>query len=136
MMKFLCCLLMMILIVSYTLSSELKILNLPEDNPGPASCALTCSGVSRYNETGTYRWQIYERSERKAYKPADTTGCGFVSVPVVTAVVRGATPYCPPIRLWYVHKTNLGVITVEDATVEKMGFYQCDVYWIATGYTC
>ena len=76
-MKLLGCLLTL-MIVSHTLSSELKILNLPEEQTGPAPCALTCSGVSRYSETGNYGWQSY--ADNKALKIADIAGCGFVSV--------------------------------------------------------
>ena len=134
-MKFLCCLLMMILIVSHTLSSELKILNLPEDQPGPAPCALTCSGVSRYNETGNDIWMS---TGSRAYKGVDIEECGFVSAPVVTAVVRGpfSSGYCSPILLWKVHDTRLYLKTVENVLPSNMVLYQCDVYWIATGYVC
>ena len=131
-MKFLCCLLMMILIVSHTLSSELKILNLPEEQTGPAPCALTCSGVSRYSETGNYGWRSYAGS--KSLKIADIAGCGFVSVPVVTVSVK--SPYCPLIQISFVRNKLLVLITVEDATPGNMISGKCDVNWIATGYVC
>ena len=105
-MKLLGCLLT-VMIVGHTLSSELKILNLPEDNPGPASCALTCSGVSRYSETGNYGWRSY--ADNKALKIADIRGCGFVSVPVVTVSVRGSHPNynCPSISIIGVDNASL-----------------------------
>ena len=56
-MKLLGCL-FTLMIVGHTLSSELKILNLPFGNPGSAKCTQTCSGVSRYNETvPDYKWK-------------------------------------------------------------------------------
>ena len=132
-MKFLGCLLMML--VTQTLSDQ-KILSLPGGQTGPAPCARTCSGVSSYKET-TYRWT--DTRNGIAYKGADITECGFVTTPVVTAILRGPghiTPSCPSIRVWYVNNTRLYFMTVENATPSNMVYNKCDVYWIATGYVC
>ena len=63
--------------------------------------------------------------------------CGFVSAPVVTAIMRGN--YCPSIQVWAVSDTRLyfmGFVTVEDGTASKMVCNECDVFWSATGYIC
>ena len=132
-MKFLGCLLMML--VTQTLSDQ-KILSLPGGQTGPAPCARTCSGVSSYKETGAYKWITVGNG--KAYKRADIRECGFVSAPVVTAILRGLgyTQFCPSIRVMYVSDTWLVFFTVEDATASNMIRYNCDVFWIATGYVC
>ena len=131
-MKFLGCLLMML--VTQTLSDQ-KILSLPGGQTGPSTCTRTCSGVSSYKDTGVYKW-ITVRV--KAYKSADITECGFVTAPVVTAILSAPYSglYCPPIRVWDVNNTVMYFITVEDATPSDMVSNRCDVYWIATGYTC
>ena len=126
------------MLVTQTISDQ-KILSLPGGQTGPAPCTRTCSGVSSYKETGTDRWR--DLSNGKAYKRADTTDCGFVTAPVVTAILSGPFTgpydYYPSIRvLWNVYNTRLYFMTVEDATASDMVSNRCDVYWIATGYTC
>ena len=135
-MKLLGFLLTMILLYP-TLLSELKILSTPDGDTHPAPCALTCSGVARYNEYGDFAWQT---AGRRAYKRTDIFGCGFVSTPVVTFTVR--TPgisilyNCPPIRPYGSYATRFGVITMGDATPSQIISMECDIYWIATGYNC
>ena len=123
------------MLVAQTISDQ-KILSLPYGQPGPSPCTRTCSGVSSYKETGTYRW----RSDYygKAYKIADTTECGFVSAPVVTAILKGryTSLYCPPIQALDFSNTSFYFMTFEDTTPSNMVRIGCDVYWIATGYTC
>ena len=127
-MKFLGCLLMML--VAQTISDQ-KILSVPYGQTGPGPCARTCSGVASYKDTGDNRWTDYHG---KAYKRADITESGFVSAPIVTALVNGpySTPYYPSIRVWSVSSTMIH----EVATPSNMVRYQCVVYWIATGYIC
>ena len=54
----------------------------------------------------------------KAYKRADIQECGFVSAPVVTAIMKGH--YCPSTQVWAVSDTRLYFMTVEDETASKM----------------
>ena len=138
-MKLLGCL-FTLMIVGHTLSSELKILNLPFGDPGSAKCTLTCSGVSRYNEpVPDYKWKATARfndNQRNIYiKSVDMQGCRFLNVPVVTVSVHGGF-HCPPIMVKNVSKEYILVSAVEDGGTPDnlMVTEKCDVFWIATSY--
>merc|ERR1712013_143386 len=117
--------------------SDLVILSLPGGKqPGPEPCARTCSGFSRYDDTA-YPWESYGNQARKR---VDTTGCNFVSEPIITATVRGRYGHiCPNVK---VH-TNTGigsdyfyVMSTESNTPHIMRFRECSVYWTANGFIC
>ena len=123
------------MLVTQTISDQ-KILSLPDGQTGPAPCTRTCSGVSSYKDTGTYKWITVDSG--RVRKRTDIEECGFVSAPVVTAIMRGH--YCPYIQVNAVSDTRLYFETVQGANVglsaSLIVFYQCEVFWSATGYTC
>ena len=137
-MKLLGCL-FTLMIVGHTLSSKLKILNLPFGDSGSAQCALTCSGVSRYNEpVPDYKWKATRVNDnpRILYiKAVDMQGCRFLNVPVVTVSVHGGF-HCPSIMVKNVSKEYILVSAVEDGGTPDnlMVTEKCDVFWIATSY--
>ena len=131
----LCCLLTLLLAVP-SLQSELKILNSPDGKPHPASCALTCTGISKHDEGGQSAWNGLGNG--LSYKNMDITGCGFVATPVVTTTVSGYSS-CPAVKVWGGHKSDraeLYVVTGEEADPDLLNSNKCDVYWTANGYTC
>ena len=135
-MKLFGCLLTLMLALP-SLQIELKILSLPSGHPiGPAPCALTCSGVSSFGETGSEKWNG-SGFAITAYKIIDITECGFSSPPVVTAMLSGISQNCPSISVFnFADKTKLAVFTVQAATADQMISNLCDVYWTANGYSC
>ena len=64
--------------------------------------------------------------------------CGFVSSPVVTAVIRGKYmgDRCPPVSILGSYKSWFGVITTLDTSGMLMVEDHCDVYWSAYGFHC
>ena len=139
-MKLLSFLLTVIVLANPTLS-ELKILNTPDGVAGPPPCAITCSGVARHTDTGdtdnNYRWRYWRRN---AYRRINFAECGFVTIPVVTATLSGyyGDHPCPAIYIRNTISTNswFYVQTSKEATPSQMVHNKCDVYWIATGYSC
>ena len=129
--------LMIAVLAAPAMSSELKILDSPDGRIGPAPCALTCSGIGRWNvsEPFSYSWTISGDFPGKAYKLVSLKDCSFVSPPVVTATVKGPGP-CPLVRMRGVLRTYFSVYTVEDVTLDAVKDNECDVHWIATGYNC
>ena len=136
-MKLFSCL-MMLMLVTPSLASDLKILNIPYGENGPPPCALTCSGVAKHNESH-WKWQWESYTTGEAARRVNIAECGFVTPPVVTASLIG--PYfgarrCPSISLRFVYKEMFLINTVEEATAIQMVENQCDVLWIATAYNC
>ena len=125
----------LLLLLTLSLEMDIKILRPPNGKPGPAPCALSCSGTEDLNN-----WQ--DGLVDKAYMTVNYEECGFVSNPVVTVSVAGRWPggiLCPSVNvqrssnlkanLFYVH-------TVEPATGEQMRKDECRVNWSAFGYNC
>ena len=132
--KMLGCLLTLMLAVP-SLQSELKILSTPDGSTHPTPCALTCTGVSRYDETGHHKWgQLYQL----VFKKIIIEDCGFVAPPIVTATLKGASllTSCPSIYLQFITFSEFTALTVEETTVSQLTDNKCDVYWTASGYNC
>ena len=136
------CMLMLPLLtmmVAPTLQSQLKILDTPSGSAGPASCALTCSGIGRWYETGNFNslWTDSSDYPGKAYKKVAISGCNFRSYPVVTTTTRSfLRGDCPSVTVKMISRDNFMVYTVEDSTVAEMKSKQCDIHWSAFGYNC
>ena len=129
-------LLLFAMVLVPALQSELKILDTPDGGIRPAPCAVTCSGVGRWDETEWYWKWMWDGS--KVFKNINISGCKFVSPPtVVTATTRGGSD-CLPVTVSYVSETQFDVYSVGDTTetVQKMEGGKCSVNWIATGYNC
>ena len=130
------CLLTLMLAVP-SLQSELKILSTPDGSTHPPPCALTCTGVSKFNHQEEY-WK--EWSGVKSYKFVNIEGCGFVNTPVVTVTLKartlGTKVRCPPIFLAHPGLLLFFVITGEPATPHQMVSNGCDVFWTANGFIC
>ena len=130
-MNLLVCLLILLL-AAPSLQSELKILSTPDGKPHPLPCALTCTGVSKFDDPTPYtRWRSHFK---KAWKYVGIKECGFVAPPIVTATVEGSL--CPAIKIWGVQSDNVAVVSVQDASVSHMVDSTCDVHWTAHGYNC
>ena len=138
-MKELVCL-FIVTLTSPTLASELKILNTPDGTSGPPPCALTCTGVLHYNETGDHRW--VDILTGQAGKSGDISECGFVSTPVVVASTHGpyggqrAIDRCPSVYISTVDKKKFWVFTVGTVKAKQVTGRHCDVNWVANGYSC
>ena len=131
------CLLAVMLITS-TLTAELKILNLPEGDTGPPPCALTCSGISKHDQINGGLWK---KLNGQAIKNITISECGFVSAPVITATVRGpweGLPIyrCTAIYIKDVSEAEFSVLTADDVGSLQMASNRCDVYWVANGFNC
>ena len=124
--------LLLTMMVAPTLQSPLKILDTPGGGTRPDPCALTCSGIGRWNETGysgTHPGKVYLR--------VGTPGCNFVSRPVVKATTRSVVSGdCPSVTFYTVTSNGLYFYTVKDATAAEMTSKKCDIHWIAVGYKC
>ena len=136
-MKLLQACLITLLLATPALQNELKILSTPDGNSGPSPCALTCSGVASFTDSGSYEWgTMFGR----AYKNTDISGCGFVSLPVVTATLSGPfyteSKRCPAVYVQYIENGSFNVFTVVDTTGGQMKRNKCAVHWTATGYNC
>ena len=138
-MKLLGSLLMLTMTLLNLALSEIKILNTPDGAWRPPPCALICSGVARYDDTGDYSWINWGG---QAYKAINIADCGFNTKPVVTATMSGdwgGDMACPTIYIRNNFNTNtmLHVETRELTKSEEMVTrFRCDVYWSAAGYTC
>ena len=124
-----CLLTLMIAVPS--LQSELKILSTPDGSTHPPPCTLTCTGISRYNETGEYGWYQWKNH---ALKRVTIKECGFVTEPIVTVSMKAW--FCPPIIIDSIHNESVYVQTGIEATTSHIESKQCDVYWTANGYIC
>ena len=124
------CLLSLMLAVP-SLQSELKILSTPDGSTHPPPCALTCTGVSRYDDTNEFAWYQWDEY---AYKRVGLKECGFVGEPVVTVSMKSW--FCLPIIVGSVHSEFFYVLTGMEGTVSQIKTEKCDVYWTANGYVC
>ena len=131
--------LLIIMMVVPTKPSDLTILDTPDGGTHPASCALTCSGIGRWDATGDYRWRDSGAYPGKGYKYVGISGCNFVSPPVVIATTRSASLSamdCPSVIANGIAKTLFYLYTIEDSTAADMKSKKCDVHWSAFGYNC
>ena len=129
---------LLLLLMSLSLvHSDLKILSVPGGEPGPAPCARTCSGVGSHIQKGEYEWK-HDDQGAKMTKTIDMSECEFVSAPVVTAVMRQEMrSLYLAIQIETVEPGKFTVATLEDIGLPYiMELFKCDVYWIATGFTC
>ena len=129
-------LLMVVMLAAPTLQSELKILDsLYGETGGPEPCAITCSGIGRY-----YRWKNGGNSQfypGKAYQKISTSGCNFVTIPLVTVTtLSNFYGPCPAITQFNPKTSYFTVFTIEDMSSSDMVYKSCNVIWIATGYIC
>ena len=130
---------MMVLLVSCTLQSNLKILDTPDGETHPEPCALVCSGISRHDDPEN-SWSYLGWRSWRLGKRVDMNECGFVSKPVLSATTRVAennnSEMCPPViteQLWI--SNHFYALSLEHMTVEKANQH-CDIHWVATGYNC
>lgn len=114
-----------------TVQSNIKILNTPDGEKHPEPCALTCSGVSRHDDA-RYPW--FSPLSGKAGKAVDITGCGFVAPPVISATI--ANNYCAAMMPYWTSTHTFYVMSVGETTPDTMRTQECDVSWIAVGYSC
>ena len=134
-------LLLVAMLAAPTLQSELKILDTPYDGTGPEPCAVTCSGIARWDTPGDYGWKDARGSYNpgKAYMMVRTRGCNFVSSPLITVTTKSWWDgLCPAVTqitqpAW---SSLFYVMTVENTAAEVMKKRKCDIVWIATGYIC
>ena len=133
-------LLLFAMVLVPALQSELKILDTPDGGIRPAPCAVTCSGVGRWDETGWMsRWLDSGSNSGKVYKKINLQDCNFISAPVVTVTAASGgnrEVVCPSLTVWHANKSQFFVYSVEDTTASKMKNDQCNVYWSAFGYNC
>ena len=124
--------LLIIMMVVPTKPSELIILDTPDGGTHPAPCALTCSGIGRWNETGysgTHPGKVYLR--------VGTPGCNFESRPVVKATTRSVVSGdCPSVTVNSIASNYFYLYAVEHSTAAKLNSKKCDVHWSAFGYNC
>ena len=119
-----------LLLFTLTEQSELKIISPPDGTTRPEPCALTCVGAT----TGS-GWMDSSNSNHpgRAFIRIDYSACGFVSIPVVTAIgqdpaeVMFTNPYTV---------INVNVYTKTGISAEYANTNQWTVHWIATGYNC
>ena len=126
-------LLNLFLLLTVSLEMDIKIIRPADGKPGPAPCALTCSGTEDLDN-----WK--DGYIGQAYITVNHEECGFVSTPVVTASVAGTWPwavFCPTVNIQtsteaYLFSAN----TVVPITAEQMKIYKCRLNWSAFGYGC
>ena len=128
-------LLLISMMVAPALQNELKILDTPDGDARPAPCALTCSGIARWDETGDYGWHRSGSYQGKVLRRVSMSGCNFVSTPVVTASTRGVR-LCPSITQLAGDSGWFDEYTVEDSTADMMKKNRCNIHWSAFGYNC
>ena len=129
--------LLIIMMVVPTKPSELIILDTPDGGTHPAPCAITCSSIGRWYETGDYKWRDAPYYPGKAYKKVYMSGCNFVSRPVVTATTCSDNAGdCPSVTVFWIHSNFFYLFSLEDSTAAEMKSKQCDKHWIAVGYNC
>ena len=129
---------MMVLMVSCTLQGNLKILDTPDGETHPEPCVLVCSGISRHDDD--YSWSNPGFGLKTAYKAVDMSKCNFVSEPVVVATTRDVfdtNKYaCPSFITENDGKDRFYVISKQNITPYNANKWQCDIHWVATGYSC
>ena len=118
------------LLLTITLQSDLKILRLPGDDPGPDPCALTCSGSEDIENC----WD----NDNKAAITVSYGDCGFVTTPVVTVSLETWYPgKCPPVTIeTWKSVEQFYVYTVGERSASQMMGDKCRLNWSAFGYNC
>ena len=135
--------LLLLSLLSLSLQTSLKILNTPDQptgHTGDCRKPLLCSGVSLHFSTihPVYSWWDSTFYRGRVAKRVDMSECGFVSNAVVTATARtrkGSAGTCPAIYTSRVNVREFNVYSVEELSAKEIGKVNCDVHWIATGYT-
>ena len=118
------------------LLGDIKILDTAEGENGPANCARSCSGVGRW-DGAVWQWKDAGDFPGKVYKVLYIADCNFVSTPVITVTTRGRKyGGCPSLFVYFPIKSSFYVYSVENTTATQVKTSECDVHWIATGYTC
>ena len=133
-------LLLLSLLSLQTSQTSLKILNTPDQSTGDCRKPLLCSGVSLHFSTihPVYSWWDSTFYRGRVAKRVDMSECGFASNAVVTATARtrkGSAGTCPAIYTSRVNVREFNVYSVEELSAKEIGKVNCDVHWIATGYT-
>ena len=129
--------LLLTMMVAPTLQSPLTILDTPDGGTHPAPCALTCSGIGRWDATRKNRWMDSTARPGKSYKRVYISGCNFVSDPVLTLTTISPQPgVCPSVTVSGIYSDYFSVFTVEDSTAAEMKSKKCNIHWIAVGYNC
>ena len=130
-------LLMLTLTLVPVVLGDLVILSTPDGTDHPAPCVRTCSGVEGWNNDN---WKDSSAFPGKVVNNVIITDCGFVSPPVVTVSTRSQRQcgdVCPSVAvMWKLTKLWFFVYSVENTTATKVNTSECEVHWIATGYTC
>ena len=125
----------MVLVMRFTLQTNIKILDTPDGEKHPEPCALICSGISRHDDNG---W--YYMTNDKVYKEVDMSGCNFVSQPVVTVTTRDVYDtndyVCPAFITEDQSKGSFYVLSVQEISTKEVVIRRCDMHWIATGFNC
>ena len=118
------------LLLTITLQNDLKILRLPDADPGPDPCALTCVGSEAIE-----KW--YNNADRASFE-VRYEDCGFVTTPVVTVSLESFRPQkCTPVTIETYRSVNAFFVhTVEPRTAEQMIVEECRLNWSAFGYNC
>ena len=131
-------LLLFAMVLVPALQSELKILDTPDGGIRPAPCAVTCSGVGRWNdENNNYKWQNSRINPGKVFKFINIGNCNFVSAPVVTTTsVSMKMAGCPAVSVWYLTESYVTVYSVQDTSAKQMRSDECDIHWSAFGFNC
>merc|ERR1719232_1230502 len=116
--------LLLTMMVAPTLQSPLTILDTADNfRSHPASCAQTCSGVGRWDETENFNslWTDATHHPGKALKEVGISGCNFESRPVVTATTRSYwRGDCPSVTVRIIAPVFFSLYTVENATAAEM----------------
>ena len=123
--------------------TTLKILNTPDNlAPNSSDCleAVICSGVSLHQDPThpIYSWWDSSFYRGRVGKRVDMTRCGFVSTAVVTTTSRtreGDSRSCPGLFTDHVNTASFNVYSVEELSAVEIRRIECDVHWIATGYS-
>jgi hypothetical protein len=127
-----------LIMITHSLETSLKILDTPDGKIHPEPCALVCSGISRHDSD--YSWSYVGFGLRIVYKKVDMSGCNFVSEPVITATTRDVYDTnrvtCPAFVTENSGADNFYIISKQPISTEDAERWQCDVHWVATGYNC
>jgi hypothetical protein len=115
--------------------SEIKIV--APYKPGPEPCALLCAGttgIGKTQWTEDHMWGVRATVDMKA--------CGFVSTPIVNAVVVGDSYHrwaTGTSAIYYLSKTQFTVKPARSNRYDTLSLakkYNWRVDWQAVGYTC
>jgi hypothetical protein len=117
---------LLLLMLTASTVGKLKVLSTVDGVMRPATCALTCTGVTGYSG-----WKDYGN---EAWQPIDYKGCGFVGTPTTTVTQEG--DLCPSVYIYNPFQTGAYVYTVENVPASTLISKKCKTFWTATGYTC